>query len=98
MAHVLLFPMLYVLYFHISNFRCKCVILFVVNDYLLSRYVAQMFSERLEMIPVARIINSITFVFYSIIIIIIIIISIDSGNLLGSLFNFRVSVVFPFLR
>jgi len=47
------------------------------------------------MIPVALIINSITFVFYSIIIIISII---DSSNLLGSLFIFRVSVVFSFLR
>jgi len=69
---------------------------------MLSRFVAHIFSEWLEMIPVAPIVNSITFVFYSIIIIIIIIIIaiiiIDSGNLLGGLFIFRVSVVFSFLR
>jgi hypothetical protein len=51
------------------------------------------------MIPVAPIIKSITFVFYSIIIIIIIAISIIyGGNLVGSLFIFRLSVVFSFLR
>jgi len=69
MVHILLFPMLRILYFYISTFRSVCVVpkMAVFCSFLISCFPGMSFwyfVNDFEMVPVALIITSIAFIIY----------------------------------